>query len=156
MSYFTLECGEIMMDAVGVFFIGATILYLTILKYKGYRASFKKASDISSRFFNEEILLQLIKRQFNSSFENILHTLDQEKKGLLQYFAQVSEGNNLNSAHTGDVKQLIDRGSNRDVRDDYDDVIKFAGFGLNANEISQKSGIPMAEVELVLKLNNGN
>ena len=156
MAHFTLECCEIVADAVGIFSIGATVLYLTILRYKGYRGFFKKASNVGFRIFNDEVLIQLIRQQFNTSFGKILHALDQEQRIMLQYLAQVSEENNLKPSHAEDVDHIMANGTSCAVGHEYDDVIKLADSDLNANDISEKLRIPIGEVELVLKLNDGN
>ena len=80
--------------------------------------------------------------------EEVLNAFDKEKKGLSRLAQELKSEASALREEMGKYDIL----SGKIMKDKYSEAIRLAETGLNAEEISKKTSIPLGEIELALSL----
>lgn len=151
MSYIEMGSWEILVDIIGLFICGITMLYLVMTRVKNKRVK-KHYNRLAGKDretlirFDDEMLGQLIKQQSEKAFERISHILKKEQISLLELIEERRTAKLEKPA-----KEMPDPCP---VSNRYDDVVMLTGQGLSVEEISEETKIPRGEVALIEKLRN--
>lgn len=112
--------------------------------------------------FNSEVMLQSIKQQADQIFDSVLHGINRERQNMERLFesprlAGQLKPASLNPAHNDYRKQQgearFTMGPQASKTDEYQMIADLAARGMSAADISAQLRVPMAEVELLLKIN---
>jgi hypothetical protein len=159
MIYFTIEFWKLVLDVIGLFLCGITILHLIRKRSKYNQSLLKEPGKWNSNSFNEEVLAQLVKQQSGMPFEMISDAKEKEGMplhGLMEKKKAIKEEKPLSAKETGHVQEgsYNKKSSSSDdlAGDEYDEVARLADLGLSVKKISERAKIPRGEVELVVKL----
>jgi len=79
MIYPTTDFWELVLNVIGLFFCGITILHLIRNRSKYNQSLLKERGKGNSNSFNEEVLAQLVKQQSDMPFETISDAIEKER-----------------------------------------------------------------------------
>ena len=144
MEYFTRELCEILFDLTALSVCMFIVLFITISRFKKRHKISGTGQQKQTGNFNEAVLAQLIKQQFDKSLAD---TVDVINNGKLLNNKVAQQPETINSpAHDqpeSDNLKMIDK---------YSEAAGLAKSGLNAYAISDRVKLPQGEIELIVNL----
>lgn len=164
MDILTVEFFERLLNVSGVCLWGITMLYLIRQKGRGLKGKLKgrKFSAVCQRSFDDEVFAQRLKQQTEDAFKKIHGAIKKERVLMIESieyaaFNRIGEQRrNRNADRPRDLPFQVHQGgkdlSEKKPKDSYAEVIRLAGLGINTKKISQKTSIPKAEVEMIIRL----
>lgn len=153
----TLNLWEVAIDATQIGLCGLILFFLIRNRMKFKQLILNPTRSEKSSNFNTEFVVEAVRQQTELAFNHILECIEKERQTLSAYFelrqTQLASGL-LQSPASGHIEPVRNtEASGPDAADAiYSEIESLADQGLNLADISEKLGVPRAEVDLVLKL----
>ena len=176
MEYFTIELCETLLDLTALFVCIFIVLFIIISTFKNKRkiSGIEKQEQTEQQTdnFNEAIMAQLIKQQFDKSLADVVGAIndeklsntkvDQEPEEIVQVEVVKEEVINKEIIKEAIIKEpeFIEADEHNQVKsekieeiDKYDEAVDLAKSGMDVYAIADKVKLPMGEIEVIVNLN---
>ena len=155
---------QMILDGLQIFLCFLIVVFLVSNRRKSKKLDKKLRMQAFGGEFNSEVMLQSIKQQADQIFDSLLHNINSERQNMERLFksprltgqpkpALINPARNSYQKQQGEARftmgQHISQVSKTDERQMITDL---AAKGMSAADIATQLKVPMAEVELLLKI----
>jgi len=141
MEYFTRELCEILLDMTALAICMLIVLFITAGSLKNRQKLFGNRPRKQIADFNETVLAQVIKQQFDKSLADTVEVIN-NRKLLNNKAVRSQEFYSSNQPEPGNPERI----------DKHDEAARLASAGLNAYAIGDRIKLPQGEIELIVNL----
>jgi len=152
---------EVALDGFQIFLCCLILVFLVCNRKKSKLIKMKSSANANAGGFNTEIRIQSIKQQADQIFDTILNSINREKQNLERLFeaslaadmsktAQLRITGAVHSPQYGEARFTM--GQHEPTAETHQLIETLAARGMGAGEIASQLKVPLAEVELLLKI----